>query len=211
MATPVKPPLEKLADGAAPRPRGRDEIVDAVLDAAERLFARSGPASVSLRDIATEADVTYSLISRHFGTKDDLFDLLLARYARRWQERSAGDLDLATALVDLLGPEPAQGAYLRLLAWSLLSGTGGRPQGAASLLDRLVPLARAEAPTDHDALTDTAAGLALVFGWRFFHPFITAALHVPDAAVVTLHTDIARRLTPTTPAAGRNANENANE
>lgn len=172
MATPVK------------RPTGRDEIADAVLDAAERLVAAAGPTDVSLRAIAQEAGVNYGLVHRHFGTKDELFDRLLARYAERWIARLDAGADYDEALEALLGPTPDSGAYLRLLAWTLLSDRdkGADAHRRHAALDRLPELREGE-----DAVVTTAAALAFVFGWRFFNPFIRAALHLDDADADDLH------------------------
>ena len=186
MATSVKRPTRK----PPARPRGRNEIVDAVLDAAERLFAQSGPASVSLRDIAAEAQVTYSLINRHFGTKDDLLQSLLARYAERWQPRLSQQASMTDAVEALLGTSAAPGAYLRLLAWSLLSPSGSHALGEKATLDEILVLARRRAPDDATAVAQVAAALALVFGWRFFHPFITDALRIPTDDIDALHVRI---------------------
>ncbi len=49
----------------------------AVLDAAERLFGERGLESVSIRDIATAADVSISVIYHHFGSKAELLRTLL--------------------------------------------------------------------------------------------------------------------------------------
>jgi AcrR family transcriptional regulator len=163
----------------APRPTGRDEITDAVLDAAERLFAAAGPSEVSLRAIATEAGVTYGLVYRHFGTKDALLERLLVRYADRWKAHLGDQPDYGGALEDLLGTDFDTGPYMRLLGWSLLTGTPDRSADSYrrhATLDELPPLVAA---TD-DARLQTAAALALAFGWRFFNPFIRAALHLED-------------------------------
>ncbi len=169
---------------SAARPTGRDAITDAVLDAAERLFAASGPAQVSLRTIAQEAGVTYGLVYRHFGTKDVLLDRLLARYAERWAARLGGEPDYVRALEDLLGSTFDTGPYLRLLGWTLLTGEPGRSPDTYQrqvTLDELPPLAPGANPADErSARLQTAAALALAFGWRFFNPFIRAALHLDD-------------------------------
>jgi TetR/AcrR family transcriptional regulator, repressor for neighboring sulfatase len=176
---------------AAPvkRPSGREEILDAVLDAAERLFADAGPADVSLRAIAREAGVNYGLVHRHFGTKGALFDRLLQRYAERWADQLGGDPDYQQAVELLLGESAETGAYLRLLAWTLLStddaGTADAHRRHATL-DRLPPLKEGGQPGDDPAIA-TAAALALVFGWRFFHPFIRAALHLEERDPSELH------------------------
>src|SRR4051794_7055663 len=114
MATPVK------------RPTGRDEILDAVLDAAERLFAADGPADVSLRAIASEAGVNYGLLHRHFGTKEMLLDVLMQRYADRWLAELEGHHDYDAALERLLGESGEPSENLQLLAWTLVSDREGR-------------------------------------------------------------------------------------
>ena len=195
MATPVKSkraPLKPIPVQSTP-PRGREEIKDAVLDAAERLFAQSGPAAVSLRDIATEAGVTYSLISRHFGTRDDLLEAILVRYAERWKGRADSHVDFNDALKDLLGDSP-ESAYMRLLAWSLLTGEGATAHGAVSLLDQIVPLAVAEADNARGATARTATALSLIFGWKFFAPFIVEALHMTPAEARAFHRGLLKRL-----------------
>lgn len=52
-----------------------------ILDAAEFLFGTQGFAGVSLREITTRADVTLALASYHFGTKENLFEEVVARRA----------------------------------------------------------------------------------------------------------------------------------
>jgi AcrR family transcriptional regulator len=159
------------------RPTGRDEITDAVLDAAEKLFAAAGPNEVSLRTIALEAGVTYGLVYRHFGTKDALLERLLARYAERWKAHLGDNPDYVSALDDLLGSGFDTGPYLRLLGWTLLTGVERSAESYRrnATLDELPALAPG-AP--EDPRLATAAALAFAFGWRFFNPFIRAALHL---------------------------------
>src|SRR3954452_20722702 len=114
MATPVK------------RPTGRDEILDAVLDAAERLFATDGPANVSLRAIAQEAGVNYGLLHRHFGTREMLLDTLMQRYADRWLAELEAHHDYDAALDRLLGEPGEASENVQLLAWTLVADRDGR-------------------------------------------------------------------------------------
>lgn len=170
-----------MATSVKRRPQGRNEVVDAVLDAADRLFAEQGPANVSLRGIAQAAGVNYGLVHRHFGTKDALFDRLLRRYAERWTEQVDGEgLDYVGALEELLGPQGADsesGTYMRLLAWTLLaSDPAAELHRRHATLDRLPDLPGG-GETD-DPTATTAAALAFAFGWRFFGPFIEDALHL---------------------------------
>jgi AcrR family transcriptional regulator len=54
--------------------RRRGEGQQAILDAAEELFAVRGYQGTSIRDIASRANVSEALIFRNFGTKSQLFD-----------------------------------------------------------------------------------------------------------------------------------------
>ena len=172
---------------AVKRPSGRDEVVEALLDAAERLFDKAGPGDVSLRSIARAARVNHGLVHRHFGTRDDLIDRLMERTAARWTQELETKRDYLAAIESILGsadgaPTTA-GAWLRLLAWSLLTeppDRSGAVQRRYATLDRLPPLLT-DGERD-DAATTTAAALALAFGWRFFHPYIRAALHLDGVA-----------------------------
>ncbi len=182
---------------SAARPTGRDEVTDAVLDASERLFAAAGPADVSLRAIARDAGVTYGLVYRHFGTKDVLLDRLLMRYAERWKDHLGAEPDYANALGELLGDSFDTGPYLRLLAWTLLTGVPDRDAASYrrhSTLDELPALAPGADPGDERARRQTAGALAFAFGWRFFNPFIRAALHFDDDDPAAVQSAIRQQL-----------------
>jgi len=130
------------------RPFGRDEVVAALLDAANRLFAAAGPADVSLRAIARAAGVNHRLVHRHFGTRDALVDRLLERIAAQWIAEVQSLEDFGTAIDSMPG----------------------------------------------EAAVTTAASLALVFGWRFFHPYLRAALHLEGESFEALHDAMRRSL-----------------
>ncbi|AJR24188.1 TetR/AcrR family transcriptional regulator [Sphingobium sp. YBL2] len=52
-----------------------------IFDAAEQLFARDGFAGTPLRSISTAAEVDLALINHHFGSKQKLFEAVIARRA----------------------------------------------------------------------------------------------------------------------------------
>ncbi|MBE1293563.1 MAG: TetR family transcriptional regulator [Rhodobacteraceae bacterium] len=52
-----------------------------IMDAAERVFARSGFDAASIRDIAAEAEVQGALVNHHGGSKEELFWRVVARRA----------------------------------------------------------------------------------------------------------------------------------
>jgi len=124
---------------------------------------------------------------------------LIVRHARDCLVR-LGELeskrDYLAAIESILGSDDeaptTAGAWLRLLAWSLLTeppDRSGAVQRRYATLDRLPPLLT-DGKRD-DASVTTAAALALVFGWRFFHPYIRTALHL-DAVDFTVLQDAMR-------------------
>src|SRR5438309_6747755 len=52
----------------------------AILEAAVRIFARSGVSAATLEDIAVEAEVTRGTLSWHFHSKDDLVSAIIQHY-----------------------------------------------------------------------------------------------------------------------------------
>jgi AcrR family transcriptional regulator len=125
----------KLGVGSAirrPRPTrvSGDQTREKILNAAETLFAEQPFDSVSLRDITLKAGVTLALASYHFGTKEALFEAVVARRAdilgRMRQERLAnlirpGVRELLDAFMSPLfekagSGEAGWGDYLRVLA-----------------------------------------------------------------------------------------------
>ena len=184
------------------RPTGRDEVVEALLDAADRLFSEHGPADVSLRGIAREAKVNHGLVHRHFGTRDDLIDRLLERMTTDWSTEVAETGDYARA-IDRIMSDPADaeataGTWVRLLALSLLTDAPNRTAesqrryGAA--LDALPRLAQHEGRSERDATITTAAALALAYGWRLFHPYLRTVLHLDDEPFADVHDAVRAKL-----------------
>jgi AcrR family transcriptional regulator len=61
----------------APRPRNAEATRAAILDAARERFARESYDDVGMRDIARDVGVDAALVSRYFGSKEDLFVIVL--------------------------------------------------------------------------------------------------------------------------------------
>lgn len=58
---------------AAPRPRNAAATRQAILDAARVRFANDSYDNVGVRDIAADAGVNAALVSRYFGSKEELY------------------------------------------------------------------------------------------------------------------------------------------
>lgn len=53
-----------------------------IISVAERLFAERGFASTTLRNVVSEAGVNLAAVHYHFGSKEELFRAVVARFAR---------------------------------------------------------------------------------------------------------------------------------
>lgn len=72
-----------LDDAASPAERRRIRVREAILEAAERLFAEEGEEGLSIRRIAEEIDYSPAAIYKYFGSKDELVgELKEAFFAR---------------------------------------------------------------------------------------------------------------------------------
>lgn len=137
------PPTPAAADTAgAPggRIRDADRTRDAILDAAETLFAERGYDAASLQEIGRAAGVSRGTPGYFFGSKTGLYEAVLARafaaelaFVAGAQIRAAdaGDpkAELAAALgafVDFLSARPT---FVRLVEWEALAG-GARLRAA---------------------------------------------------------------------------------
>ena len=79
------------------------ETRERILDVAERLFADSGFASTSLRDITAEAGVNLAAVNYHFGSKEALLGAILERRIRPMNDRRIALLDKVEAEADADG------------------------------------------------------------------------------------------------------------
>ena len=96
-----------------------------VLDTAEQLFAREGPAAVTLRSIAAAARVNVAAVNYHFGSKDRLFEeMFLRRIAPLNEERLAGLARASEAAGGRPGLEAIVTAYV-MPAMRLIGEAGG--------------------------------------------------------------------------------------
>lgn len=96
---------QKAAIEGGPGERARSRI----LDTAERLFAREGPAAVTLRSIASAAEVNVAAVNYYFGSKEKLFEeMFLRRVGPLNEER----LRRLRACIDAAGDAPTLEAVI---------------------------------------------------------------------------------------------------
>lgn len=159
------------------KPRGREAVEEALLDAATELFAERGPAQVSIKDIAAHAGVNHGLVHRHFGSKEALLRAVMERLVARIDESlPPDDAPLVQAIDQAFhSARPrAEGAYLRILAHALLAGEDPAAlQERFPVAERLVRIAKREGIDDPKRIV--AAMLSAGLGWLLFEPWIRAA------------------------------------
>jgi AcrR family transcriptional regulator len=88
------PPAERPADEGSEN----GDRHEAILDAAEHLFAMTGFAGTGMRAIADQAGVGQSLLHYHFGTKERLFEAMFARRAADWNRQRLQRLEVKFAV-----------------------------------------------------------------------------------------------------------------
>jgi TetR/AcrR family transcriptional regulator, repressor for neighboring sulfatase len=158
------------------RPRGRDDVVEALVAAASELFADRGPAAVSLRDVAAEADVNLGLIHRYVGSKQDLLDAVLgARVGmREWDRAAAHDAaDVVNQILGLLASDPA---FVRVMLRTIVERADVRRlQEPMPLVDKTTKVARQRLQRkDADIRVAFLTGAALA--WHAVAPVVLAHL-----------------------------------
>lgn len=160
----------------------RDVAVDALVEAATRLFATAGPDGVALRTIASEAGVNYGLIHQYVGSKDDLLRLVIRSVSERAAAAFTRAPDLESALAGLFGDAPSD--YVSTLAWALLQDRDASELlGRSPALDALAD--RAVGGNREDRVARLAAVTAMALGWQLFGRFVSAGVGQSDASALT--------------------------
>lgn len=169
------------------KPHGRDEVRQALLDAATELFARRGPSNVSVRDIAARAGVNHGLVHRHFGSKDNLLGEVM-RTLVAMVEHELGppehDESLAELLPRALVATQRHRAYWQILMRALLEGIDpATMQTGFPVVRRLAAAAQRQRLPGMPTLSPEATTAALVglgLGLSAFEPFVRTALHLDE-------------------------------
>ncbi len=190
-----------------PRRGRREATTEAILDAAEELFAAGGPESVSVRDIAARAGVSHALVHRYLGKKTEIYDAVLSRDQGRIVRAAQDAPDLRSAvhlmLADVLGDRRE---YMRLISHSVLHGLEWEASGQGSPAVRwLVELASTERERgleppgidDLDYRFVVAAVVAMAMGWVTAEPWLVRAAGITDlddAQITRALTEMAMRM-----------------
>ena len=164
------------------KPRGRDQVRSAVLAATSELVAERGPDGFSVREIASRAGVNHALVHRHFGTKADVLEQMLAADAEAVVAAvvesglpTSGQAapEVVAALLDLLAERPS---YWRTLVHAVLDSPEAALPGTASTTELFSGLWRgSDAEGESDRAVPTSVAGMTVLGWLIFGEFMTDA------------------------------------
>ena len=161
-----------------PKPRGRDEVRSAVLTATSDLVAERGPDGFSVRDIAARAGVNHALVHRHFGTKADVLEEMLAADAEAvvaaviasgLPTSGVAGADVVEDLLELLATRPS---YWRTLVNAVLDTPEVALPGTASTTELFSGLWR---EAEGAGSVPTAVAGMTVLGWLIFGRFMNEA------------------------------------
>ncbi len=165
-----------VVEAVQTKPRGREQVRSAVLSATKDLVAERGPDGFTVREIATRAGINHALVHRHFGTKADVLEQMLAADAEAVVNAvlesglpTSGEApgEVVAELLDLLAERPS---YWRTLVHAVLDSPEAAIPGTSSTTDLFSGLWR---DTDADrAVPTTVAGMT-VLGWLIFGRFMT--------------------------------------
>jgi AcrR family transcriptional regulator len=191
-------------DGGPIKPRGREQVRSAVLEATRELVALRGPDRFTVRDIAARAGVNHALVHRYFGTKDAVVDEVLADESRAVAAAvtasgvaaSDGLEEVVDRLLALFAERPT---YWRALVNSVLDHPDGAVAGTGSTTDLFATLWSGGDPESADA---TAVAGVVVLGWLLFGDFMAQSTDASPATVQRLVVEIVCGLIEGRPPAG---------
>jgi TetR/AcrR family transcriptional regulator, repressor for neighboring sulfatase len=177
--------VRKRGAPANPNPRGRDQIVEAIIEATIELCKTGGPDKVTLRRVAEQANVNYGLVHRHFGTKAAVITAAMQRaHERSFHElvEASGDLGTAVSRILLEGSN----TLARVMAWGILQDDLDDvlpTEESTLLLTALNEVAAKDLTTAStpDSLSQRAfvgTLVAALLGWRLFEPYLVRGLHL---------------------------------
>jgi AcrR family transcriptional regulator len=167
------------------KPRGRDSVRAALTASATELYAKFGPAGVSVREIAKHAKVNHGLVHRHFGSKEALLVEVMNGLASQVNTALGPvreDETLAELLPLLVQDEGGVGTHWRILAQAILAGEDpAELQKDFPVFQRLIAAARNSLGPDVHAEVVATFLVSTGLGMMLFNPFFQAASGQSDA------------------------------
>lgn len=166
-------------DAHASKPAGRDQVVASLLFATEQLCSTRQPSSVTVREIASEAGVTTSLLYFYFASKHDIIVATLRSVGSEMDEAAAntrGAREMAAEVSRLLIERPA---FSRIIAWLILEGRSITDEMGDHPFMRRLMTAFAENDAE-DPHTRAGVVVTMLLANALFHRGVNVALGRPS-------------------------------
>jgi len=182
----------------AGRPYGGEAVREALIAAATELFAKFGPGGVSVRQIASQAQVNHGLVHRHFGSKEALLAAVLEQLTRELAAELHSGKGRGRPARRALRATRTQGRFWKILAHTVLEGRKpAEVQRDFPVIRALVQATKSrQAMGQIDPKLDpraiTATGTALSLGWLMFEPFLLASTGLDGVPPSRRHRELAR-------------------
>jgi TetR/AcrR family transcriptional regulator, repressor for neighboring sulfatase len=167
-------------------PRGREAVMQAILDATEKLLFERSPSDITVREIATAANIKHPLIHRHFKTKDEV---ILAVHARSIQKihEDLGKLNSAKGNVSVFLQAVLDNKFRQItLAKAMIDGVDPQLlQHQFPTMEHALALIKIrnkefKQKIEFEPEIFTAALGGMLLGWILFEPFLRAATGLED-------------------------------
>jgi AcrR family transcriptional regulator len=166
-------PGEDAAPGRRRPRRSREDVSQALIDAAAALFAERPSGRVTVRDIAARADVNPTFVHRYFGSKHDLMRAAMER-AQRHVAASVDEMpDVVEGAAAVVHATLQEREFIAALARATLDGVFDGVPATSPAMTRLLERFRSELESGavhgrHDprvivaCLSSATAGYALL-------------------------------------------------
>ena len=179
-----RPPGPKREKGA---PVGPEEVREAILRTAARLFAERGVDAVSLREIATEADVHLALIARYVGNREELVSAVFDFLSEAVAEEVMGN-PLAGQGFDT---DTAMGQWVRVTGGLVISGRQLKIESPFNPVQAMARTLREGYGLDEQSARICAAQIVgSALGWRIFEDYLVGAGELRDVPLQELRDDL---------------------
>ncbi len=163
------------------KPKGREEVVAALIEAAAELVSKRGFAAVSVREIAARANVNHGLVHKYFGSKENLIRMTLEQLASAFREAAGQPEDFDDALRRSEEALREHEQYSRLLLRVMIDGDElTNVQDNFDFLENMIRLVRKDQKkgkmtSQIDARMIVAGITALGYGLELFSSYLLTA------------------------------------
>jgi AcrR family transcriptional regulator len=166
--------------------------VSRILDSAQELFAKHGPAAVTVRQVAAHAGVSHALVHKYVGSKDDLIRAVVDRVDVSRTTTAKRSESLKDAYEVLFPRVMAQRDHSLMLVRSAMEGTEyvaltERIQATSAMIELARKTAASGAtpappPRDIDPRVLISSITSMIFGWASLEDWVwpTAGLDPAD-------------------------------